>query len=603
MSLYNELKRRNVIRVAVAYLIGACLVIALASQVFPGLGVPASGLRLLATLLALGFLPALMAAWSYELTSEGVVRNAPISRSSVKRLDVITVCVATAALVLIVVNLTWLHTGREASVTAIDDESAPAGLHDPDQPRPHSPNSIAVLPFLNMSDDPANEYFSDGITEELLNLLAQVQNLRVISRSSVFTFKGEDIDIPTVARRLNVAHVLEGSVRKSGNRVRITAQLIEASSDTHLWSGTYDRNLDDIFAIQDEIAGAVVDELKVTLLGEAAPTSKQINAGAYTLFLQARHLGSQGTAAATERSIELYKQALTVDSGYAAAWAGLANSYLNLYLHGQLTREESTRLAREASRQALALDPNHATALAHLSRIELTYDRDLATAARHLQQALALEPANSDILHRAIVLAYRLGRMDDAIRVGRYAIDRDPANPESHYYLGFAYLWARRLDEAITSFRSALMLSPNYTSAHYRTGVALLLKGEPREALEEMQMEQHDAKHLEGQTLAYHALGQTGKSDAALSELIQRFEHNSAYNIAYLLAYRGENDRAFAWLDKAAQYRDSGLTQIAHQPEFESIHPDPRWLPTLRQVGVSPEQLATIEFKVLLREK
>lgn len=600
MSLYNELKRRNVIRVAVAYLIGAFLLITMASQVFPALGLPGSGLRLLATMCTLGFLPALMLAWSYALTSEGMVRNAPIARSSVKRLDIITVCVAIAALTLVVVNFTWFYTGLEATVTESEGQTEPALLRDPAQQPQYSPNSIAVLPFVNMSDDPANEYFSDGITEELLNLLSQVKSLRVISRSSVFTFKGKDVDIPSVARQLNVAHVLEGSVRKSGNKVRITVQLIEASSDTHLWSGTYDRNLDDIFAIQDEIASAVVDELKVMLLGDEAPVSKKINAEAYTLYLQARHLGSQGTAVATERSIDLYKQALAVDPGYTAAWAGLANSYLNLYLHGQLTRKESARLAREASRQALALDPNHAPALAHLSRIALTYDRDLATAARHLQHALALEPANSDILHRTIVLAYRLGRMDDAIRVGRYAIDRDPANPESHYYLGFAYLWARRLDEAITSFRTALTLSPNYTSAHYRIGVALLLKGESLKALQEMQKEQHDAKHLEGLTIAHHALGQADKSDAALSELIERFEHNSAYNIAYMFAYRGENDQAFIWLDKAAQYRDSGLTQIANQPEFESIHPDSRWLPTLKQIGVSPEQLARIEFKVLL---
>jgi len=233
----------------------------------------------------------------------------------------------------------------------------------------------------------------------------------------------------------------------------------------------------------------------------------------------------------------------------------------------------------------------------------LTYDRDLAVAAQHLQHALALEPTNSAILHRAIVLAYRLGRMDEAIKVGRYAIDRDPANPESHYYLGFSYLWARRLDEAIASFRTVLMLSPEYTSARYRTGVALLLKGEPQAALAEMLEEQHAAKHLEGETIAYHTLGQNDRSDAALAKLIDRYEHNSAYNIAYVLAYRGESDRAFVWLDKAAQYRDSGLTQIANQPEFESIHDDPRWLPTLESIGVSPEQMAAIEFEVTLPDQ
>jgi tetratricopeptide (TPR) repeat protein len=296
----------------------------------------------------------------------------------------------------------------------------------------------------------------------------------------------------------------------------------------------------------------------------------------------------------------LYKAALEIEPDYAAAWGGLANGYLNLYQHGQLTREDSTRLAREAARQALQLDKGHAPAHAHLSRIELTYDRNLQLAAQHLQHALALEPTNPEILHRAIVLAYRLGRMEDAIRIGRYTIERDPANPESHYYLGFAYLWARQLDAAIDAFRTALVLSPEYTSAHYRAGVALLLKGEPQAALEVMLQEAHAAKRLEGQAVAYHALGQADKSDAAVARLIGEYEYNSAYNIAYVLAFRGENDRAFEWLEKAAAYRDSGLTQMAHQPEFENIHDDPRWLPVLESVGVAPAQLAAIEFSVTL---
>lgn len=597
MSLYSELKRRNVIRVAIAYLAASVLLVVVANTVFPALGVPDWGVRFLVIACALGFLPALVVSWVYELTPGGLVRDTPVTHSSARRLDTIIASLFVASLSFTVVDYFWFND------QSVDQEGIrPVIEGDTVSPQAEYPeNSIAVLPFINMSSDATNEYFSDGISEELLNLLAQVHNLRVISRSSAFAFKDKNVDIPTVARQLNVAHVLEGSVRKANNKVRITVQLIDTRSDTHVWSDTYDRDLDDIFAIQDEIASAVVEQLKVTLLGEA-PTSKQINAEAYTLYLQARQLGNQGTANATEQSIELYKQALDADPGYAAAWAGLANGYLNLYLHGQLTREDSTRLAREASQQSLVLDPDHAPAHAHLSRIELTYDRDLAVAASHLQHAMKLEPTNSAILHRAIVLAYRLGHMDDAIKVGRYAVDRDPVNSESHYYLGFAYLWARRLDEAISSFRTTLMLSPNYTSAHYRSGVALLLKGEPQAALEEMQKEQHHAKHLEGETIAYHALGQADKSDAALKELIDKYEQNSAYNIAYLFAFRGENDLAFEWLDKAAQYRDSGVTQIANQPEFENIHTDPRWLPTLKSFGVAPEQLATIEFNVTLPE-
>jgi TolB-like protein/lipoprotein NlpI len=595
MSLYGELKRRNVVRVAIAYVAASWLLIEVAGMVFPALGMPDWGIRLLVIACALGFVPALIVAWCYVMTPGGLVRDTPVKHSSTRGLDVFIIFFVLGAVAIVLADFFWIdERSREP------DAGPLAAVEEPTLVQPQYPaNSIAVLPFLNMSDDAANEYFSDGISEELLNLLASVHELRVISRSSAFSFKGKDFDIPTVARQLNVAHVLEGSVRKAGDRVRITVQLIDARTDTHLWSENYDRTLEDIFAIQDEIAREVVEQLKVTLLGET-PRSEEIDPAAYTRYLQARHLGNRGTAGATEQAIALYKQALAIEPEYPAAWSGMANSYLNLYLHGQLTREDSTRLAREAAQRALQLDGNHAPAHAHLSRIELTYDRNLELAARHLQHALALEPTNPEILHRAIVLAYRLGRMDDAIRIGRYTIVRDPANPESHYYLGFAYLWARRLDEAIDAFRTTLILSPEYTSARYRTGVALLLKGEPRAALEVMLQEPHAAKQLEGRAIAYSALGQVEESGAALARLIGEYEYNSAYNIAYVLAFRGENDRAFEWLEKAAAYRDSGLTQMAYQPEFENIHGDPRWLPALEGIGVAPAQLAAIEFSAAL---
>jgi TolB-like protein/Flp pilus assembly protein TadD len=510
-------------------------------------------------------------------------------------LDVISICLAVVALSFFVARFFWFdvqNPDHEATRVALEDNDEPLRTRYP-------PNSIAVLPFVNMSDDPANEYFSDGVSEELLNLLARIHELKVISRSSTFSFKDKDVDIPTIAEQLNVAYVLEGSVRKADERVRVTVQLIDAYSDTHVWSDTYDRNLDDIFAIQDDIARTVVERLKITLLGQT-PRSEETDPEAYMLYLQARHLGNRGTGEGTEQSIALYKEALAVVPGYAAAWSGLANGYLNLYLHGQMTREESIRQARDASEKALQLDKNHAPAYAHLSRIELTYDRDLRLAASHLQHALTLEPTNPEILHRAIVMAYRLGRMDEAIRIGRFTIGRDPGNPESHYYLGIAYLWAGRLDDSIESFRTTQMLSPEYTSVHYRTGVALLLKGKPESALAEMQLEQHRAKQLEGLTIANFALGKLDQSSAALEELIEKYEFNSAYNIAYVLAYCGENDRAFEWLGRAAQFNDSGFTQLAYQPEFTNIHDDPRWAPYLESVGMSPTQLGAIDFSAVL---
>ena len=263
--------------------------------------------------------------------------------------------------------------------------------------------SIAVLPFVNMSEDKANEYFSDGISEELLNLLAKIPQLQVTARTSSFSFKGKEIAIPEIARTLHVAHVLEGSVRKAGNSVRITAQLIKAGTDTHLWSQTYDRKLDDIFAIQDEIAADVVKQLKVTLLG-AAPKARTTDPEAYALYLQAVQLGRQITAEAFQQSDALYRKVLAIDPRYAPAWDGLARNFINETSQGLLSNKEGFAQAREAATKALAIDPDYAPAHAGLGFIAMFGDNDLAGAAEHFKRALALDPADLDVLRNSAKL-------------------------------------------------------------------------------------------------------------------------------------------------------------------------------------------------------
>jgi len=461
-----------------------------------------------------------------------------------------------------------------------------------------NPTSIAVLPFVNMSSDPEQEYFSDGITEELLNLLAKIPELRVTSQSSSFSFKGQNLDIPEIAERLNVAHILEGSVRRAGNQVRITAQLIDTRSDTHLWSESWDRTLDDIFKIQDEIAADVVAQLKVTLLG-AAPTAEETDPEAYTLYLQARHLGRPGTAESLEQSIALYEQALEIDPDYAAAWNGLAANYYYQAGIGLRPINEGFQLALEAANRALAIDPKYAPAHARLGRIASVYNRDLAAAARHLERALDLEPTNLYVLGNAASLARDLGRLDEAIALREYVVARDPVNPGRHVGLGLYYNWAARPDEAIASFRTALTLSPGRIGVQYSIGVVLLFKDEPEAALTAMQQESSDWRMI-GLALAHAALGQTAESDAALAALIENFDQVWAYHIAYVMAYRGEADRAFEWLDRAVEHNDGALTQLPVEGLFANIHDDPRWLPFLESIGKSPEQLAAIEFDVRL---
>jgi len=609
MSLYHELKRRNVFRVAIAYLALAWLLTEVAGTLFPAFGIPDWGVRFLVIVFALGFVPALIISWVYEITPEGLkrekdaVREASITHSTAKRLDGFTIGLIVVALAFILADRLWLSP-RLAVQSAAPVEVATDTVQIP-EPEPaelqYPPNSIAILPFVNMSDDAGNEYFSDGISEELLNLLAKIPELRVISRSSAFYFKGRNARLAEIARELNVAHILEGSVRKAGNQVRITAQLIEASSDTNLWSETYDRTLDDIFAIQDEIAAAVVDALKLTLLGDA-PQAEPTNPEAYALYLQAVHVGNQLSAEALEQSNAMLQQVLAIAPNYARAWRILARNYDAQATRGLLPREEGIALAREALNQALAIDRDFAEAHSMLGMFAARYDGDLEAAERHLQYALSLEPKNLIVLSYSAGLLKTLGRLDESVAIQEYDVAHDPLHPVARSTLGWDYLIAGRPDEAIATARTLLMLSPGSVWTHSLLGLALLRKGENEAALKAIQKESDELSRLLSLVMAYHALGQETESDAALAELIGKYKQTWPYFIAAVVAYRGEADRAFAWLEKAATYGDSSLSLIAGETWFSSLYEDPRWLPFLESIGRSPAQLDAIEFKVTLPE-
>jgi len=587
MSLYHELKRRNVFRVAIAYLALAWLLTEVSGTLFPAFGIPDWGVRFVVIVFALGFIPALVISWAYEITPEGVkrekevVRDASITHLTAKRLDGVTIGLIVLALAFLLADRFWMSPRLAA----------------PEHQYP--PNSIAVLPFINMSDDASNEYFSDGISEELLNLLAKIPELRVISRSSAFSFKGKNPKMADVARELNVAHVLEGSVRKAGNQVRITAQLIDARSDTHLWSQTYDRELDDIFAIQDEIAAAVVDALKLTLLGEV-PQAEKINPEAYALYLQAMYLDAQGTNESLKKSNAMLKQVLAIAPDFARAWRILSRNYTNQAGRNLLPRDEGFALSREALDQALTIDPDFAEAHSSLGYRAMVYDGDLAAAARHFEHALSLEPTNLVVLGNSSGLLAKLGRLDEQITIREYVVAHDPLDPIDHNNLAVSYLHAERAEDVIATIETLLMLSPERLFAHYYLSLALLQKGENEAALEAIQQEPDEESRLEVLVMAYYALGRMAESDVALAEFIEKYEQKAPSYIAAVLAYRGEANLAFAWLDKAVQYNLHG--SITTEPRFASIHDDPRWLPFLESIGRSPSQLDAIEFEVKLPE-
>jgi TolB-like protein/Tfp pilus assembly protein PilF/predicted Ser/Thr protein kinase len=472
----------------------------------------------------------------------------------------------------------WL--GREpepaaSPAEATDSREAPAPARAP---------SIAVLPFVDMSPDRDQEYFADGLAEELLNALAQIPELRVAARTSSFQFKGKTGDVAQIGRQLNVGTILEGSVRKAGRQVRITAQLIKAADGYHVWSETYDRDLGDIFAVQDDIARAVSSALKVKLLGKEPPPARGGDADAYNLYLQAKYFYERLTRDDLAKAVTYYEQALRVDPGYARAWAGLAIAHQQQASRGFAPLAEGHRKARAAVEKALERDPNLAEAHAALGWIRMTGDWDWPGAEAAYARALELEPANAKVVRRAATLEGTLGRFDEAIRLDRRAVELDPLNVPAHNSLGLHALYAGRLDEAEAAFRKVLELDPQFPGARLFLGQVHLLRSQPDAALVEMERESEPLWRRFGLALAYHALGRRRESDDALRTLLEEDKEGAALQIAEVHAFRGEKEQAFAWLERAYAQRDPGLTEMKGDPLLRSLEDDPRYTAFLKRM-------------------
>jgi TolB-like protein len=611
LSIFNELKRRNVLRVGAAYVVAAWLVIQVIETIFPAFGFGDAAIRIATIVFAIGLIPTLVFAWTFELTSEGLKKETELDRSSSitpntgKKLDRMIMVVLALALGYFAFDKFVLNPQREAEqAQQTAEQLATVAVDSRQQGRTEAlvesfgDQSIAVLAFDDMSQDGDQEYLSDGIAEELLNLLAKIPELRVISRSSAFSFKGQNLELTEIAERLNVAHILEGSVRKAGNQIRITAQLIEARSDTHLWSETYDRTLDDVFAIQDDIAATVVEQLKIELLGEA-PHVADTDPVAYALFLQARHLGRQLTREGWDQSIALFKQALAIDPDYADAWDGLSANYINMAGRSELSYEEGYALAREATEAALAIDPDHARAHSSLGWIAMYHDTDLAASARHFERALQLAPSDTVNISGAALMLDSLGRVDEATAINQFLTTRDPLVPIFHASLADNYYYVNRWDDAIASSETALRLSPDYIGAHYQIGTVLLFKGDVEAALASFNREEGDEEwRVKGQTLALHALGRQQEHQARLDELIERWGNEWPSEVAHVYAYLDDKERAFEWLQKSVDKAEGYFNP--HDPFLRTLTGDPRWLPLLESIGKSPAQLDAIEFEVTL---
>jgi TolB-like protein/DNA-binding winged helix-turn-helix (wHTH) protein/Flp pilus assembly protein TadD len=450
-------------------------------------------------------------------------------------------------------------------------------------------NSIAVLPFADMSPAKDQEYFSDGFAEQLINDLAKVSGLKVVGRSSAFQFKGKNEDLRDVGRKLGVANILEGSVRREGNRVRITAELVKADDGFQLWSQTYDREIKDIFAAQDEIARAVTGTLQVKLLSpnspELSPSSRDTSPEAYQAYLQARYFIARGQDKRDlDAALSYADQAIKLDANYAPAWAQRSRVLRVMANVGPTENTEGLHRARESAAKAIALDPNLASGYLAMAMVQMNTGWDWEGAETSLKKAALLEPGSPTVLFNRAYLSRMLGRAEEAIELYRQAVALDPLRADFHLALGYELYLVGRYEEAQAALQRAQDLNPQLLSLHLARGQVLFSEGRPQEALAEMENETGEWEKLSGEALAYYALGHREESEGSLKKLIATYQNSCAYQIAEVYAYRGETDKAFEWLDRAYRQRDPGTPEMKNNPLMKSLRLDRRYAELLKKM-------------------
>lgn len=585
-DLISELKRRRVFRVLVGYGVFAFGVLQAIEPVMHGLHWPEVVLTYVVFGLVVGFPVAVTLAWVFDIKGGRIVwtASAPEGLRGV-RVGLLLLVVCTLASALIVVRYLALRTAFPSA-----DELLRRRLDAiPPASDIHAPPSIAVLPFLNMTPDKEQEYFSDGLAEEVLNLLAHVPQLRVIARASSFAFKGKPMEIAEIATKLRVSNLLEGSVRKSGAVLRVTAQLIRASDSSQLWSATYDRELTDVFRVQDEIAAAVVAALKLKLLpaGQLRSGSRSPNLEAYDHYLVARELYGRANPDGYRGAVSAFQQTLALDPGYAAAYVGLAAAEVFVADYAETAEENAAHKqgAIAAAEKAIELAPDLADAWAQRGWIRSNISWDWAGARADFERALAIEPANSIVLARYPQLLGSLGKLPEAIACLRRATELNPWASGVWGNLGYYLAVAGQLADSRQALERALAINPKGSFARSNLAMTTLLEGRAQEAIPIFE-QAGDFFSLVGVALAQHSLGHPAESERALERLIAKYAHDAPCQIAEVYAWRGEKDKAFAWLQRAYTEHDGGLSDIKVDPLLVSLRSDPRFAVLVKQMGL-----------------
>jgi TolB-like protein/Tfp pilus assembly protein PilF len=601
-NLFGELKRRNVYKVAAAYAVVSWLLVQAASILFPTFEAPPWAMKVFVAVIALGFPVALVFSWAFEITPEGLKRESEIetgksiTHHTGRKLVGITIVVAVIATALFVFQLLRPHLtstgGLSAHVNAVSEKS------------------VAVLAFDNLSDDKGSEYFSDGISEELLTVLQKIPGLHVAARTSAFSFKGKNATAQEIGQKLGVAHLVEGSVRKAGDVVRIAARLTQANTGEEQWSENYTRNLKDVFAVQTELAQTIVEQLRGQLTaGATNPATKAEiraevraaekggtkNVEAHESYLQGRFFLNRHSEKETDQARAAFERAVELDPKFALAWAGLAQTHVwdcNYATEGgQKEFNEHLTAARDAVERALALEPDLPEALFPKAMIETNFDYNWKGAAETLHKALALAPQDPALLMEAGNLASARGETTRAIDLFRRAVALDPVNAQARAFLATNLSASGHQEEARAEYAREIELNASAPNSYAGVGLTFLLEGKFEEAVAAAQKDTADWARLLIVSCARWAQKRIPESDAALAELIAKTSETGAYQIAEVYAYRNDKNKTLEWLERARRQHDAGLPGLRADTLLPNLHADPRWDAFLHKMGLADDQL------------
>ena len=589
--VFEQLKHRNVIRVGILYLVVCWLILDPVHVLFHMLEVPVWANRLVVILMAIAFPAVLLFAWVYEITPEGLRLTAEVDpqrsirQQTGQRLNRAIFVVLVLAVGYLVTDKFWLS----KPVTTVQPVAitAPVAPAVTSAATAISDRSVAVLPFLDMSEKKDQEYFADGLAEELLDLLAQVPDLKVPARSSSFYFKGSSVRVSNVGHDLGVAYVLEGGVRKAGDTIRVSVQLVRADSGYQVWAQTYERNVRDIFKVQDEISAAVVDAFKLRLSspGPQIAERRTANPDAYDQYLRGKHLFQLGDHDGLLAARDAYRRAIELDPNFGPAFADLAMvEYLAVKDYSDTDQPDVIRQAMDHADHAVALAPSLAEAYSDRALLRFA-QYDWAGARADLQKALALDPSDVKANRRMVLLQLSLGNVVAALAAQRHVVDLDPLDMISLEILGMSYYFAGQGAEARRIFERVRVFSPKFEGLSGNVGFSYLADGQPAAARRECEPYPDDTARA-CLAAAEHALGHDERSRAILADLIEQHPRRACYFIAKAYGFSGNSALAFEWLNRAFSAQAKYLTDVKSEPAFRALHGDPRYLALLRKMNL-----------------